>query len=82
MVNGSIYIPLAAIDEDLILYRRRCPLGGKMNKSNNLYRDIFTGFTFTAGMFVFMSGEFIISTMLFCIATISSNLDFGSSLRA
>ncbi|MDT4290252.1 hypothetical protein RO575_11835 [Methylomonas sp. MO1] len=53
-----------------------------MNKSNNLYRDIFTGITFTAGMFVFMSGEFIISTMLFCLASISSNLDFGSSLRA
>lgn len=53
-----------------------------MKKSNNLYRDIFTGFTFTAGMFVFMSGEFIISTMLFCVATISSNLDFGSSFRA
>jgi hypothetical protein len=53
-----------------------------MNKSNNLYRDIFTGFAFTAGMFVFMSGEFIISTMLFCVATISSNLDFGSSFRA
>jgi len=58
------------------------PLGGKMNKSNNLYRDIFTGITFTAGMFVFMSDEFIVSTMLFCLASISSNLDFGSSLRA
>jgi hypothetical protein len=38
--------------------------------------------TFTTGLFVFMSGEFIISTLLFCLASISSNLDFGSSLRA
>ncbi len=52
-----------------------------MNKSKNIYRDMVAGITFITGMFVFMSGEFIISTMLFCVATISSNLDFGSSLR-
>lgn len=46
-----------------------------MHRSNNLYKDIFTAITFTAGMFVFMSGEFILSTMLFCLASISSNLD-------
>ncbi len=53
-----------------------------MNKSNNLYRDIVTGLFFTTGVFGFMSGEFIISTMLFGAATISSNIDFNSSLKA
>ncbi len=53
-----------------------------MNKSNNLYRDILTGFFFTTGIFGFMSGEFVISTMLFGAASISSNLEFSSSFRA
>ncbi|MGZ4999675.1 MAG: hypothetical protein ACXV7F_05205 [Methylomonas sp.] len=53
-----------------------------MNKSNNLYRDIVTGLFFTSGVFGFMSGEFIISTMLFGAATISSNIDLNSSLKA
>jgi hypothetical protein len=53
-----------------------------MNKSNNLYRDIVTGLFFTTGVFGFMSGEFIISTMLFGAATISSNIDFNSSFKA
>lgn len=53
-----------------------------MNKSNNLYRDIVTGLFFTVGVFGFMSGEFILSTMLFGAASLSSNLDFSGSLRA
>jgi len=53
-----------------------------MNKSSNLYKDILTGIFFTAGVFGFMSGEFILSTMLFGAATISSNLDFNNSLKA
>lgn len=53
-----------------------------MNKSNNLYRDIVTGLFFTIGVFGFMSGEFIISTMLFGAATVSSNIDFSGSFRA
>jgi hypothetical protein len=53
-----------------------------MNKSKNLYRDIVTGLFFTTGVFGFMSGEFIISTMLFGAATISSNIDFSSSFKA
>ena len=57
-------------------------LGAKMNKSKNLYRDIVTGLFFTTGVFGFMSGEFIISTMLFGAATISSNIDFSSSFKA
>jgi hypothetical protein len=53
-----------------------------MNKSNNLYRDIVTGLFFTTGVFGFMSGEFVISTMLFGAATISSNIDFSGSFKA
>lgn len=53
-----------------------------MNKSTNLYKDIFTGIFFTVGVFGFMSGEFILSTLLFGAATISSNLDFGGSIKA
>ncbi|MDD4915665.1 MAG: hypothetical protein PHW13_11595 [Methylococcales bacterium] len=53
-----------------------------MNKSKNLYRDIATGLFFTTGVFGFMSGEFIISTMLFGAATIFSNMDFGGSFKA
>jgi len=53
-----------------------------MNNSKNLYRDIATGLFFTTGVFGFMSGEFIISTMLFGAATISSNMDFSGSLKA
>jgi hypothetical protein len=53
-----------------------------MNKSNNLYRDIVTGLFFATGIFGFMSGEFIISTMLFGAASLSSNLDFTGSMRA
>ncbi|MDD1622850.1 MAG: hypothetical protein LUQ11_15335 [Methylococcaceae bacterium] len=50
-----------------------------MNTSNNLYRDIATGLFFTTGIFGFMSGEFIISTMLFGAASISSNLDLKNA---
>ena len=57
------------------------PLGGNMKKSKNLYRDVVTGFCFTAGVFGFMSGEFIISTLLFGFASLTSNLDFSPSLR-
>lgn len=53
-----------------------------MNKSSNLYKDILTGIFFTTGVFGFMSGEFILSTMLFGAATISSNLDFTGSFKA
>jgi hypothetical protein len=53
-----------------------------MNNSKNLYRDIATGLFFTTGIFGFMSGEFIVSTMLFGAATIFSNMDFGGSFKA
>ncbi|WAR43838.1 hypothetical protein [Methylomonas rapida] len=50
-----------------------------MNKSNNLYRDIITGFFFMTGVFGFMSGEFVLSTMLFGAASLSSNLDLDEA---
>jgi hypothetical protein len=45
-----------------------------MTKSSFLYKDIATGLLFTAGVFGFMSGEFIISTVLFGAATVASHL--------
>lgn len=53
-----------------------------MNKSSNLYKDVLTGLFFTTGVFGFMSGEFILSTLLFGAATIASNLDFSGSFKA
>lgn len=53
-----------------------------MSKSNNLYKDILTGLFFIVGVFGFMSGEFIFSTLLFGAATIASNLDFSDSFKA
>lgn len=52
-----------------------------MNTSKNLYRDIVTGLFFATGIFSFMSGQFIISTMLFGAACLSSNLDFAKPVR-
>lgn len=52
-----------------------------MNIAKNFYRDIATGLFFTIGVFGFMSGEFVISTMLFGAASISSNLDLDNTLR-
>ncbi|WP_347986690.1 hypothetical protein [Methylomonas sp. AM2-LC] len=46
-----------------------------MKKSNNLYRDIITGVFFTVGLFGFLSGAFVWSTLLFGAASVSSNLD-------
>ncbi|QWF71975.1 hypothetical protein KEF85_05840 [Methylomonas paludis] len=53
-----------------------------MKKSNNLYRDIFTGLCFVAGVFGFVSGEFIVSTVLFGLSSLSSNLDLEHCLSA
>jgi len=48
-----------------------------MQKSNNFYRDIATGFFFISGLLGFMSGEFILSTTLFAAASLISNIHFG-----
>ncbi len=53
-----------------------------MSKPINLYKDIATGLLFTTGVFGFMSGEFLISTLLFGAATIASNMDFSHSFKA
>lgn len=53
-----------------------------MNTSNNLYRDIMTGFFFITGILGFMSGEFVLSTLFFGTASLSSNLDFARPARA
>lgn len=53
-----------------------------MSKSKNLYRDVVTGVSFVAGVFGFMSGEFVASTMLFALASVSSNLDLEGRFRA
>jgi hypothetical protein len=45
-----------------------------MNQSKRFYRDVFTGITFTTGVFVFMSGDFLTSTLLFCLASVVSNI--------
>ncbi len=53
-----------------------------MNTSKNLYKDIVTGLFFVTGILSFMSGEFVLSTMLFGAASVSSNLEFARSVRA
>lgn len=41
---------------------------------NNLYKDILIGMVFIIGLLCFISGEFIISSMLFASAAIASNI--------
>ena len=53
-----------------------------MNKSNNLYKDIATGLMFVVGVFSFMSGEFIISTLLLGATSLSSNIDLAKPVKA
>ncbi len=43
----------------------------------HFYRDVTVGVCFLLGMLGFLSGEFIISTVLFCAATLFSNLNLG-----
>jgi hypothetical protein len=49
-----------------------------MNNSNNLYRDIAISILVVCGVLGFMSGEFIISTALFGVSSLLSNLNFES----
>lgn len=46
----------------------------------NLEKDMITGAAFLLGLFGFISGEFIWSTMLFGFATILSNIGPGRQL--
>jgi len=41
---------------------------------NTLYKDILVGLLFISGIWGFISGEFIISTLLFAGAAIYSNM--------
>ncbi len=52
-----------------------------MKKPINLYRDIATGLLFVVGVFGFMSGEFVLSTLLFGTASLTSNLDLKDAVR-
>lgn len=53
-----------------------------MNPSKHLLKDIVTGIFFTTGIFGFMSGEFVISTLLFGAASVSSNLDIKPDMNS
>ncbi|PKD38702.1 hypothetical protein CWO84_20980 [Methylomonas sp. Kb3] len=55
--------------------------GGKMNKSSNLYKDIVTGLFFATGMFSFLSGQFVLSTLFFGAASLFSNIEVAKPVR-
>jgi hypothetical protein len=45
-----------------------------MNTQNSLYKDLTTSVLVLAGVFGFMSGEFVLSTLFFGTASLTSNL--------
>lgn len=51
-----------------------------MNTSN-LYRDVAIGVFSIAAIFGFVSGQFILSTMLFGMASLASNIEAAKSVR-
>lgn len=48
-----------------------------MNKSKNLYKDITVGVLFISGVLGFVSGEFILSTAFFFVASVISNMNYA-----
>lgn len=48
---------------------------------NDLYKDMLTALAFLTGLFGFVSGEFIISSILFASASIASNVNFNRKRR-
>jgi len=46
-----------------------------MNISKNIYRDVMIGLFFVTGVLSFVSGQFILSTLLFGSASLASNLN-------
>ncbi|CAD6882126.1 hypothetical protein [Methylomonas albis] len=52
-----------------------------MNTSNSFYSDVMTGLFFVTGMLSFMSGQFILSTLLFGAASLTSNLNLATPVR-
>lgn len=45
------------------------------------YRDITTGLFFVTGILSFLSGQFILSTMLFGTASLTANLQTAKPVR-
>jgi len=54
----------------------------KMTKSKSIYKDIFIGVSFMSGVLGFMSGQFILSAVLFAAASLFSNLDQDGRFKA
>jgi hypothetical protein len=52
-----------------------------MNTPKSLYKDVTTGLFFVAGILSFMSGQFILSTLLFGTASLASNLNLAMPAR-
>ncbi len=52
-----------------------------MKKSNNFYKDIAVGLFLIIGILEFMSGEFIISTVFFGVASMLSNLNYAEPVQ-
>lgn len=52
-----------------------------MNISKSFYSDMLTGLFFVTGMLSFMSGQFILSTLLFGAASLTSNLNRATPAR-
>lgn len=52
-----------------------------MNTSSSFYKDVMTGLFFVTGALSFMSGQFILSTLLFGAASLASNLNPATPAR-
>ena len=50
--------------------------------TKNLFKDLFIALMSLIGIYCFMIGDFAISTMLFGLASISSNLESKVVVRA
>lgn len=48
---------------------------------NDFNKDIFIGLMFVAGIWSFISGQFIFSTVLFAVAAIYSNMAMRAKLN-
>ncbi len=51
-----------------------------MNKITNFYKDIVIGILYISGVFGFMSGEFIVSSVIFGSASLISNFYFRETV--
>jgi len=52
-----------------------------MNTPKSLYKDVTTGLFFVTGVLSFMSGQFIMSTLLFGVASLASNMNVAMPAR-